>query len=529
MYKLFLALRYLRTGRIAYFAIAAVTLCTAMVLTVSSVMGGFLDTVKKQARGLLGDVIMDNARYQGFPLYDEFIASIAHWPEIVRATPVIYTAGLIRFPDTDVTQVVNVVGVRLRDVYEVNAFKSGLFYEKHFPGTTTLDDQLQPVMGLSDDNRLMLPPEFERALAASKAAGVVDDESHYDAPEFLKVLGVERIPGVHGFDSRGLEPRMAEPAFPGLVIGRDIVAQRKPDGRYYRFPFYPRGYVCSLTLWPIGVTGLPDATPVRQPFRYADDSRTGIYEIDSRHVYCRFELLQQLLLWQSAERETGGIAPGRCSQVQIKIRDDVARDRTRAADLCERLTSAYRQMALDPRYSLDDGERGLIQAMRALTWEQSQAHIIGPVEKERFLVTTLFALISLISVVLVMCILYMIVLRKTRDIGTIQSIGGSPGGVAAIFLIYGAAVGFVGAAVGVTLGWLFVTNINGVQAFLISLNPAWQVWDRSVYSFDEIPSSVETRDMVIIFVCSIVASTFGALAAAWRAGTMRPVEALRYE
>ena len=48
MYKLFLTLRYLRKRRIAYFAIAAVTLCVAMVLIVMSVMGGFLDMLKRQ-------------------------------------------------------------------------------------------------------------------------------------------------------------------------------------------------------------------------------------------------------------------------------------------------------------------------------------------------------------------------------------------------------------------------------------------------------------------------------------------------
>ena len=69
MYKLFLTLRYLRKRRIAYFAIAAVTLCVAMVLIVMSVMGGWLDMVKQRARGLLGDVIVDNKAFQGYLLH----------------------------------------------------------------------------------------------------------------------------------------------------------------------------------------------------------------------------------------------------------------------------------------------------------------------------------------------------------------------------------------------------------------------------------------------------------------------------
>ena len=46
MYKWFLAWRYLHTKLIAFFGIASVMLCVAMVLVVMSVMGGFLDTIR---------------------------------------------------------------------------------------------------------------------------------------------------------------------------------------------------------------------------------------------------------------------------------------------------------------------------------------------------------------------------------------------------------------------------------------------------------------------------------------------------
>ena len=86
MYKLFLTLRYLRQRRIAYFAVAAVTLCVAMLIIVMSVMGGWLELVRTQARALLGDVVVDNSDPQGFPLYAEFIEKIRSWPEVRRST-----------------------------------------------------------------------------------------------------------------------------------------------------------------------------------------------------------------------------------------------------------------------------------------------------------------------------------------------------------------------------------------------------------------------------------------------------------
>ena len=545
MYKLFLTIRYLLKRRIAYFAIAAVTLCVMMVLVVTSIMGGWLEQVKLRARGLLGDVIVDNAAYSGFPLYQEFIDEISTWPEIVRATPVIYTYGLYRFDDTPRNGMVRVVGLRLRDVYEVNAFKDSLFYEKHYPDTTTLAPQQQPIMGVDlDAPPLMLPDEesmymrprlpspYQEALERARRAGLQDTEStRTHTNRFLARLGLPPIPGVYVQPLAPEQPpRMAGNELPGIIVGRDIIAYRESDGTYTRLEHLPRGCRVTLTLWATTARAGVDPIPIKQPFRYADDSRTGIYEIDSQHVYCNFELLQQLLQMNAAERidpetlETVGTVPARCSQIQIKLRNGVD-----APALCRRLEAVYQGYRDDPRFELDAFEAGLLRSIKAMTWQESQIHIIGPVEKERILVTILFGIISLVAVTLVLCILYMIVLQKTRDIGIIKSIGGSSGGVALIFIFYGAAVGIVGSIFGTIFGTLFVTYINEIQDLLIRINPAWRVWDMQVYSFDRIPNDVNPWDAFFVVAFAIIASTLGSLVAAWRAGSMQPVEALRYE
>jgi lipoprotein-releasing system permease protein len=549
VYKLFLTFRYLRKRRIAYFAIAAVMLCTAMVLIVMSVMGGFLDQLKSKARGLLGDIIVDNRSYSGFPLYEEFIADISKWPEIAKATPVLYSYGLLRFQGTPQTSTVRVVGLRLADIYEVNAFKSGLFYETFYPGTTTLGDQRQPLLGfdlnsppiewrdehgqvIGEGPRPLLPPEYQQALQKSWAAGVRDDES--PETEWTTTCRAAHLPIIAGqFQSApGVEPpEIRGDPQPGLIIGRDIIAQRLPDGRYRRFWYCPRGCLATVTLLPATEGGTLDV-PIKPVFRYVDDSRTGIYEIDSQHVYCDFDLLQKFLQMGPAERvdpETGNVIgqiAARCSQIQVKIRDNVE-----PYALARRLQEHYRGFLSDPRFQdkLTLNDIQLIGYIDAMTWEQSQAHIIAPVEKERQLVTILFAIISLVAAVLVLCILYMIVLQKTRDIGIVKAIGGSSTGVALIFVAYGAAVGAVGSTLGSVLGFYFITYINKVQDWLTAMNPAWQVWDRSVYSFDTIPSTVRTEDIVAVVAVAILTSTLGSLAAAWRAGGMQPVEAMRYE
>jgi ABC-type lipoprotein release transport system permease subunit len=87
----------------------------------------------------------------------------------------------------------------------------------------------------------------------------------------------------------------------------------------------------------------------------------------------------------------------------------------------------------------------------------------------------------------------------------------------------------VASVVGTALGAAFVWNINEVQDLLIQFHPSLRVWDLQVYSFDRIPSTVKTFDAVVVVVAAILASTLGSFAAAWRAGSMQPVEALRHE
>ncbi|HSW47275.1 MAG TPA: FtsX-like permease family protein [Phycisphaerae bacterium] len=550
MYKLFLCLRYLRRRRIAFFAVAAVCLCVAMVLIVWSVMGGFLQMVKDRSRGMLGDLVVENGALQGFPFYEEFIERMKKDlpDEIHEATPVIITYGVVKFPRDQIIKPVSLVGIRLDETCEVNDFRNGLFYEKYYPGTTTLGPQKEPAWGyarvetpdsvlgykLADE---ILPRELEQAWQSFKsqaskrdlAEAPIDARMPYRRPGYFRQLPEDRL-DTQNLASFNPDPDWLGPELPGVILGTDLCAKRLETGEYERY--YWRGDQIILLYMPFGISGGPeDATGVpREPFRYADDHRTGIYEIDSMSVYLDFDKLQRMV--RMSEEKTADSAaslPARTTQVQIKLTGKASASRERINEARGRIQGIWDEISARRRGEVPIRNRALLDYVQIQTWEEKQSRFIAAVEKEKYLVTILFGVISLVAVFLVGCIFYMIVQQKTRDIGVVKSIGATAFGVASIFLAYGAAVGVVGGALGSIIGTVFVWYINEFQDLLARISPQARIWSPEVYSFARIPNHVDVSDAVVIYAIAIVASMIGSVIAAVRASRIWPVEALRYE
>lgn len=528
MYKWFLAWRYLHTKLIAFFGVAAVTLCVAMVLVVLSVMGGFLDTIRTRSKGLFGEIVMDAGSLQGFPLYQEFTDYLyQELPDTVTlATPVIYSYGVFRVPETTETKPARVLGIRLKDYMRVTEFGAGLHYEHYYPGTTSLQKQQMPVAGFTPTGELKLPSDLEKAnqkwrdAEKDPKAIAAFDELPYEKAMYPSALG---YPGERVFAIGPNEPGYFKKAWPGAILGCDLIFYRKADGRFERH--LARGADVAVTLMPLSATGnVGGEPPVKLLLRYSDDSHTGIYEVDSMQMYVDFAIMQHKLAMDAQERIDGTMTKPRTNQLLIKLKEGVGLNAAKEA-----IRSAWTRFLALHADDLDQNETQLVGFVETSTWEDLQRAFIAAVEKEKVLVTFLFGLISMVAIVLVGCIFYMIVEKKTRDIGIVKALGGSARGVAALFVVYGGAVGIVGAILGVFVGCLFVWNVNGIQDLLAQFNPQLRIWSPDVYSFDRIPEVVKTADAVWVGSMAIVASILGSLLPAILAARVWPVKALRYE
>ncbi len=545
MYAALLSNRYLTSRLIPFIAIAAVALCVALVVTVVSVMTGFLNMLKDSGRQIVGDVIVSSG-IGGMPYADEFVSDLRGLSTVQGASALIDTIGLLRMPyprgdQKEITHV-QVWAVDPVSLATVTDYANDLYWK---------------------------PPADE---AAAEAMAADDPRRHLDAS--ILADGKSLIKSSTGT--------------PGIALGMHVSVgnARQRDGSYLpRFGWFMPDCDVTLTVVPVSGQG-KIAEPREQIFSVVNEVQTGVYEVDKNRVYIPLKEGQRLLRLDeaplfdlAAEPDAQGrypiigVTPARVTKLLVRAKSGVTANALR--DEVERAYLEFsKRIASDPSRSAK-----MPEFINVLTWEQQLRDLITPVEKEREMMRVLFSLIYLVCAGLILSIFWAIVIEKTRDIGILRSVGASRAGVLWIFLRYGFIIGTIGSALGVLMAWGVIRNINAIHeaigsdapraiwigtfvlagicalaliraiwrgkllaillwilgtsvltliATALALHHGTLIWDPSVYYFTIVPDQVEWTTAWTTALGGVLFSVIGAAIPAAKAADIDPVEALRY-
>ena len=179
--------------------------------------------------------------------------------------------------------------------------------------------------------------------------------------------------------------------------------------------------------------------------------------------------------------------------------------------------------ALKPK--IEEAEQ---RPMIATDWRQFNKGFFDVLAIESNVMFAILMLIVLVAALNIVSGLIMLVQDKGRAIAIFRTMGATRGAIQRIFLITGSTIGFAGTFVGLLLGLVVATHVEGIRR---GLNSAFglNIFPSDFYYLSQLPSRIEPRDVVMVVAIALFLSVAATIYPSWRAARLDPVEALRYE
>jgi lipoprotein-releasing system permease protein len=122
----------------------------------------------------------------------------------------------------------------------------------------------------------------------------------------------------------------------------------------------------------------------------------------------------------------------------------------------------------------------------------------------------------------------MVVMERRKEIAILKTVGATHGSVMRIFLMMGVLLGGLGTLAGTVFGLLLAWKLGDMLAWFervtgVTILPA------DVYYIDHVPSIIDPVSVSIVVAGSLVMAIGATFYPAWRAASVPPADALRYE
>jgi lipoprotein-releasing system permease protein len=237
---------------------------------------------------------------------------------------------------------------------------------------------------------------------------------------------------------------------------------------------------------PLGTLTPMGRMPRMKAFRVSAVFHSGMYEFDSSLVYTSIPRLQAFL--GLGQRVTG---------LEVEVKDIYDAGEVGLAI----------QQKLGPGYYTKN-------------WMQMNRSLFSALKLEKIAMFIILTLIVLVAAFGIASTLFMMVMRKTRDIAILKSMGATRQSIMQIFIVNGLVIGGVGTTLGLGLGLGLCALLKRYQFIKLP---------RDVYYIATLPVQIQGLDLLAIIGAAMAISFLATLYPSWQAARLDPVEAIRYE
>jgi len=173
-------------------------------------------------------------------------------------------------------------------------------------------------------------------------------------------------------------------------------------------------------------------------------------------------------------------------------------------------------------------QAALKEPLRLVTWREDSPDIFNALAVEKNMMFILLFFIMIVAAFGIVSSQITFVVQKTREIGILKALGASNGQVLWLFLSQSVVVGILGVGLGFGLASLALHYRNEFLHFMRDVTHT-QLLPADIYHVYDLPSSIETGDILLICGTAFCACVLAGLFPAWKASRLQPVEALRHE
>lgn len=161
-------------------------------------------------------------------------------------------------------------------------------------------------------------------------------------------------------------------------------------------------------------------------------------------------------------------------------------------------------------------------------WTRSHGNLYAAIQLSKQLVGLMLLTIIAVAAFNVVSALVMIVTDKRSDIAILRTLGATPKGIMATFMVQGSLIGVIGTVMGVILGLCLSLSVTELVAWLEQVS-GHQFLSSDVYPVNYLPVDIRFQDVMMVAATAIGMSLLATIYPAWRAAKVQPAQALRYE